>query len=467
VQVYGGDRRLTVQWDPVPGATGYNVYLAAAAGVGPDSYASLAQGRKEEAEGSPLTVRGLKNEQTFHVVVTAVGEGGEGAPSDPGSAVTFAPIEPPTGLRAKAGDHRVTWTWDPVPGATRYHLYVAEQAGVTPASYDLLPGHLKVNAATRPHTERGLTNDVTYYAVVTAENAGGETGPSAEVRATPVAPLTAPGALTATTYESQVNLAWPAVKGARKYRLYAGPDPGPEAGGKPAPAEVMVDGARSPYHYLGLTTGKRYRFRVTAVRGVEEGPAAVVSAVPALRAFTRLDDRGKPLPDQSLSFEAAAWSCARSNVDGRVWQVESKQIGLHDRRNTYSWYQPATRVGSFGTPDGGNCNGSACDTLAYVQAVNEAQQCGFSDWRLPTRRELEALVDQTPPYPVPTVDTNYFPNAVNSFYWTASPATHPDQAWFVYFGSGYAYYDLKSRPMYVRLVRGPDEPSVATTGQGK
>ena len=55
----------------------------------------------------------------------------------------------------------------------------------------------------------------------------------------------------------------------------------------------------------------------------------------------------------------------------------------------------------------------------------------------------------------PTINVDYFPNTVNSYYWTASANAFDQRlAWFVYFGSGYEYYDLKTAPFAVRLVRG-------------
>ena len=57
--------------------------------------------------------------------------------------------------------------------------------------------------------------------------------------------------------------------------------------------------------------------------------------------------------------------------------------------------------------------------------------------------------------PAPTINVDYFPNTVNSYYWTASANAYDQRlAWFIYFGSGYEYYDLKTAPFAVRLVRG-------------
>ncbi|MBT7141137.1 MAG: DUF1566 domain-containing protein, partial [Gammaproteobacteria bacterium] len=61
--------------------------------------------------------------------------------------------------------------------------------------------------------------------------------------------------------------------------------------------------------------------------------------------------------------------------------------------------------------------------------------CGASDWRMPTREELRSIVayDRT----IPAIDTDYFPNTVANWFWSASPnAGISDSAWIVNFYYG-------------------------------
>jgi hypothetical protein len=149
----------------------------------------------------------------------------------------------------------------------------------------------------------------------------------------------------------------------------------------------------------------------------------------------------------------------QSKKTGLMWEVKSAEQGLRYGKNTYTWYHPDANInkGVPGVANGGKCVGSSCDIYAYMQAVNNNKLCGFNDWRLPTRDELLALVDTKAAYPRPTIDIDAFPNAANSYHWTSSVYKfNPNMAWFVYFGSGYDYYEYKTFASHVRLVREPD-----------
>lgn len=95
-------------------------------------------------------------------------------PLTPGSGV-------PRQLKATSGDAQVLVTWEAVNGATGYHLYWATSAGVTPAT------GTKIANVTSPYTHANLSNGTSYYYVVTAVLAGGESLPSSISSATPQA----------------------------------------------------------------------------------------------------------------------------------------------------------------------------------------------------------------------------------------------------------------------------------------
>ncbi len=89
------------------------------------------------------------------------------------SSVTIIPhnaeLEPPAALTAVAGDGSVTVSWNSVYGAKSYNLYMSTQSGVRTTNYDVL-----ASGVTSPYTRTGLSNNTTYYFVITSVNAMGE-----------------------------------------------------------------------------------------------------------------------------------------------------------------------------------------------------------------------------------------------------------------------------------------------------
>ncbi len=119
-------------------------------------------------------------------------------------------------------------------------------------------------------------------------------------------------------------------------------------------------------------------------------------------------------------------------------------------------------------------SGAACATgtvfvggwpsaLAAAVAANNANHRGFSGWRVPNFNELESIVKIDSYTDLePTIDASAFPGTPAEDFWTSTtgaPGT-PTGAWVVSFVQGYAGIDLKTAPIYVRLVRG-GQPSAA------
>ena len=169
-------------------------------------------------------------------------------------------------------------------------------------------------------------------------------------------------------------------------------------------------------------------------------------------AYTKLDDRGNALPDS-----APSWTMVKDNITGLTWEMKTNQDGVknysdpHDADNTYTWYDsnPATNGGDAGTP------GEGTDTEDFIKALNDAGYGGYSDWRLPTDKELAYIVDYSVPFPGPTIDAGYFPNTAASWYWSGSTlAGFTDNAWLVHFDHSYVHAFFKYSSLYVRAVRG-------------
>lgn len=164
--------------------------------------------------------------------------------------------------------------------------------------------------------------------------------------------------------------------------------------------------------------------------------------------FTKIDASGA-----ALSSTAAQWACVKDNVTGLVWESKTDDSSLHDKDDTYVWYESDPRVGYGGLPgyekasdfdtarSDQTCYGFAagqsasyCNTKAFVNRVNVTGFCGANNWRLPTRDELNSIVS----YDLkPSIDSTYFPNTVPLYYWTSVPYAYKNlHVWTISFQSG-------------------------------
>ena len=95
------------------------------------------------------------------------------------------------------------------------------------------------------------------------------------------------------------------------------------------------------------------------------------------------------------------------------------------------------------------CNGKNVD---YATAEKACAALG-EGWRLPTRQELESILDLT--RHKPAINTARFPDTKSDWYWTSTPcAWSPDCAWFVSFNYGDVSFDHRDyNYCCVRAVR--------------
>lgn len=180
--------------------------------------------------------------------------------------------------------------------------------------------------------------------------------------------------------------------------------------------------------------------------------------------YTKLDSDGKPLADQNADYASGTWACVQDNITGLIWEIKTDDGGLHDKDDTYWWHNTdgTTNGGAAGADGAANntcfgwSSGNAatyCNTQAYVNRVNAAGLCGANDWRIPTLKELESIVNYGRSNPA--IDRDYFPNAVSSHVWSGAPDVYSSAgAFYVNFAYGNSAAHYRESAYAVRLVRG-------------
>jgi len=239
---------------------------------------------------------------------------------------------------------------------------------------------------------------------------------------------------------------------------------------KPAAEAVAVNQSReveATPNFVKANPGKRHKtLRITKqlaapatvpqpVSALFPAPTEITIAIAAAPQLVKLDAYQNP-----LDTDAKKWDCVKDVTTSLVWEVKTRDQGLQDANNFYSWFSPgSTGQASSGLKDGGKCRGGiSCDTQSYINAVNAKRVCGYSDWRLPTRGELMSLVRGGDAGQKTMIDTRYFPSTPGDWYWTAdTDLGDADHAWYVLFYNGRTMKALKSQAKRVRLVRGGKE----------
>jgi fibronectin type 3 domain-containing protein len=256
-----GNAQVLLSWNASTGATSYNVKRGTVSG-GPYTVV-----------GTPstpsFTDTGVSNGTTYFYVVSAVNANGESANSGEVTATPHgSPPATPTGLSAAAGNAQVSLSWSASTGATSYNV---KRSTVTGGPYTV------VGTPTSPSfTDTSVSNGTTYFYVVSAVNANGESANSGEVTATPHgSPPPTPTGLAALAGNAQVSLSWNASTGATSYNVKRSTVSG-------GPYTVVGTATSPSFTDTSASNGTTYFYVVSAVNANgESANSTQVSATPS------------------------------------------------------------------------------------------------------------------------------------------------------------------------------------------
>lgn len=227
IQIVATDRDIALSWDPVIGATGYEIEV---------------DGRIEDT-GSELSYvhTGLESYSKHTYRIRARGAGGDGEWSETVTAITM--LGKPEGIRFQIAENSIAIHWDAVDGAN---------------SYELLVDGASVNAGfSTQYKHTGLEPNSWHVYRIRAKNSE-VTGEWSDAF-TQLTGIGTPVITSAVPFSNRIKLSWDAVIGADSYEL--------EANGN-----IIDVGNITEYENKNLSSGHWYSYRVRALSGGEAGP---------------------------------------------------------------------------------------------------------------------------------------------------------------------------------------------------
>ncbi|MEK3913484.1 cohesin domain-containing protein [Paenibacillus sp. FSL H7-0331] len=246
-----GNSQVNLNWNSVMGATGYNIKRSITAG-GP--YSTIAS----SVAGLSYTDTTVTNGITYYYVVSAVNAAGESTNSTQVSATPQAPLPAtPINLTGQAGNSQVSLSWSISAMATGYNIKRSTTNG---GPYTTISS----STATATYSDISVVNGTTYYYVVSAINAAGESANSNQVAVTPQAPLPAAPTtpiLTAQSGNAQNTLTWTASSGATSYDVKRSTTP---TGPYTTITSSVYSNVYSTYTDTSVVNGTTYYYVVSA-----------------------------------------------------------------------------------------------------------------------------------------------------------------------------------------------------------
>ena len=271
---YPSSGSVYLYWNPVVGASSYNVYIAKTSGG--EGTVPLVTGVGAPVYYSTYYVSNLTTGTKYYFEVTAVSTSGESAKSaeasaTPGSTVLSAPT-----LTVSTASGQGKLSWSAVTGATSYAIFRAVGTNI---DYSTLIATSTTTSATDSTPTNGLT--YTYQVFAVSANGYGTGSNAVTVLIGGVVPPAPAGLAAYPTSTSNIQLLWNPVPGITSYNVYRSTTTGGEG---TTPYVTNVGSPTNAFYYYNdssVTSGTEYYYKITAVNSVgESAKTAEVTAVP-------------------------------------------------------------------------------------------------------------------------------------------------------------------------------------------
>jgi fibronectin type 3 domain-containing protein len=394
-----GNAEVTLAWTASTGAKGYNVKRSTTSG-GP--YSTIAS-----PTSAGYTDTTVSNGTTYYYVVSSMNTAGESMNSSQVSATPkLLPPAAPTNLAATAGSAQVSLTWTASSGATSYNVKRSTTSG---GPYTQL-----ATSTSASYTDSTVTNGTTYYYVVSAVNAAGESANSAEVSATPKGSAPpVPTNLAAIAGNAQVALTWTASSGATGYNVKRSTTTG-------GPYTLIASPTSTSYTDTTVTNGTTYYYVVSATNANgESANSSEISATPsatppASGTWTNVTPSGVDLTDTLCSNFGAKTVQVDPVHPSNLYTTFDCQGVWKSTDYGVTWTGPIN-TGTNGTSVSA-CSGGitiAPNSTASVPTVYQAcirGGAGLGFWK-----STDGGVDWTQITVTPTARQDYYPPVVDPY----------------------------------------------------
>lgn len=248
---------ITLNWDSVTGATGYNIYYSATA---TGTFVLLGNVVNNTASHTSVAA-----DTTYFYKLVATDGTTEGAVSSAFSGATGVLIEAPTDVLASQGTYsdKILLSWTATTGATGYNVYSAT-GSEGPFSLLGVVSSTGVN-------QTSVAANTTYYYKITATDGTTEGLASSTLSGFTGALISSPTSTLASqrTYTDKIVLSWDAVDGATSYKVYYSAQ-------TDGPFTLLGTAPNEGANHTSLDPGSTYFYKVTASDGTTDSEASPI-----------------------------------------------------------------------------------------------------------------------------------------------------------------------------------------------